>query len=486
MTLPKQPNDAKSNDAESLASLFEVFTKATLAQMHTWATSEGMPQSLHQFVDFTDIGYMLRYEVKHEYWDLLLSHHNDPFWSQEVVEEFVRKQWSALQTSPTEKPLSSEDIKSLLYQDFLFPLVDMLERYGTLQLTHEQLQESYFRYQEIWTASSIQWDVSIPLVQFTCDLEQPVHLSAHLQLAPFTPEEKTAVWNLGTKLNDILSRFKPVDFHAFLGTKFQLTGSHIENRNTLGNPELNMEVEKIITVLRLVKAGDVAALAYFEMSQMPRSIMPSSFISLPNDQSIRQVDSLYSHQFGSLYTLSQTDLPVIQTLYESLQKLDTQKSGLAVALRRFNQAYSRTIHEDRIIDLTIALESCLLADASSEELNYRLALRGAALLTQAKLWEPEQSQALLKAMYAIRSAIVHAGQQLSNLKKDQKKLLEKLGILPHEFPGRCENIVRDILRTYVLWLTPGNRSVQTICGDLDRSILQGLTQSARGEGGDGV
>ena len=236
-----------------------------------------------------------------------------------------------------------------------------------------------------------------------------------------------------------------------------------------------MEVENVITAFRLVKAGDVGVLAFFETNQMPRSMMPSSFISLPNGQSIRRPDSLYSLQFGSLYTLSETDLPVVQRLSESLQKLDTQKSGLAVALRHFNQAYGRTIHEDRIIDLTVALESCLLADVSTEELNYRLALRGAALLAQAKLWEPEKAQALLKAMYAIRSAIVHAGQQLSNLGKDQKRLLGKLGIPPNEFSERCEDIVRDILRTYVMWLTPGNRSVQTICGDLDRSILQGLT-----------
>lgn len=79
MTLPEQQHEAESNDAESLASLFEAFTKATMAQMHTWATSKEMPQSLHQFVDFTDIGYKVRYEVKHEYWDLFLNHHNDPF-----------------------------------------------------------------------------------------------------------------------------------------------------------------------------------------------------------------------------------------------------------------------------------------------------------------------------------------------------------------------------------------------------------------------
>lgn len=475
MTVPEQPNDA-----ESLASLFEKFAKTTLAQMKTWTDSEGMPQSVHQFVDFTDIGYRLRYEVKHEYWDLLLSHHNDPFWSQEVVEEFVRKQWSALQTSPTEKPLSSEEIESVLYQVFLFPLLDILEGCNTFQPTREQLLDSYSRYQEMWTASSVQWDAHIPLVQFTCDIQESVRISPHLQLAPFTHEEKTSVWNWRTKLDDTI-HFRPVDFETFLKTHFQLTGFHIGTRNTFGNQELITEVKNVITAFRLVKSGDIGVLAFFERSQMPRSFLPSSFINLPNDQSIRRPDSLYALQFGSPYTFSEADLPVAQTLTESLQRLDMQECGLAVALRYFNQAYGRTIPEDRIIDLTVALESCLLTDGSTEGLSYKFALRGAALLAQAKLWEPEKAYALLEAMYAIRSAIVHEGQQLSDLGKNGKKLLGKLNIHPDKFPGRCENIVRDILRTYVMWLTPGRRTVRTIGDDLKRSILQGLTPSARGE-----
>jgi Apea-like HEPN len=481
MTFPEPPKEA-----ESLERLFETFAQTILAQMNTWAASEGMPQSVHQFVDFTEIGYRLRYAVKHEYWDLLLRYYDHPFWGQEAVEQFVRKQWSAMLASPTEVPLSAEEIQSLLYQDFLFPLLEVLEQYATFHPTLEQLLESYSRYQAMWAASSIRWDVIIPLVQFTSDLQEPVRFSSHLQLAPFTREEKTSVWNRGTKLDDLVGRFRPVDFNAFLKTRFKLTGFHIDTRNTFGNQELSTEVENIITALRLVKAGDVGVLAFFETNQMPRSSMPSSFISLPSDQSIRQPDSFYSLHFGSLYTLSETDLTVAQALSEALQKLDKQKSGLAVALRHFNQAYGRINHEDRIIDLTVALESCLLADVATEELNYRLALRGAALLAQAKLWEPEKAQALLKAMYAIRSAIVHAGRQLSDLRKEHRSMLQKLGIPPHEFPGRCENIVRDILRTYVMWLIQSNKSVQTICSDLDRSILRGLIQSASGAGGDAV
>jgi hypothetical protein len=87
---------------------------------------------------------------------------------------------------------------------------------------------------------------------------------------------------------------------------------------------------------------------------------------------------------------------------------------LSVGLRRFNQSYERNIPEDQIIDLTVALESTLLADRG-EELTYRLAVRGAALLANVGTpWELRKSRALLATMYDVRSRIVHGGQQLSD------------------------------------------------------------------------
>jgi hypothetical protein len=484
MTLPEHPNET-----ESLESLFEMFAQATLAQMNTWILSEGMPQNIRQFIDFdfTKSGGRLRqYETKHAYWVLFSRHDDDPFWSQEVVEQFVRKQWSALQTSPIERPLSSEEIRSLLDAEVLFSIIDVLERYGTFQPTRKQLLESYSRYQEMWTASSIQWDVNIPLTQFTGEgLELPVRLSSHLQLAPFTPEEKTTVWN---RPPDPDAELMQPDFPAFLQTRFQLTGSYIVNRDTKWrNPEalierpmsmgMDAEAEDILTALRLTKAGDVGVLGYFEAGRMPRSYTEgSSFISGPNDQSTGWTDS--SHD----YWLFQTDLPVVQGVYEALQKLNTQKGGLAVSLRRFNEAYDRSTPEDKIIDLTIALESCLLAGMEGE-LSYRFSLYGAALLAEAKLWEPEKAQSLLKAMYAIRSAIVHGGKKLSNLGDRQQDLIKKLKIYPSKFPDQCEGIVRDILRTYVIWLSEdGRRSVKTICSAFDQYILKGLASVSSEEG----
>jgi len=216
--------------------------------------------------------------------------------------------------------------------------------------------------------------------------------------------------------------------------------------------------------------GDGGALAFFERGRM---------VSGPPTMSASVSPALFVRQHNTLYHFTEVDLPIATALYTTLQEFDQHKRGLAIALRRFNQSYSRINPEDQIIDLTIALESCLLGDGN-EELNYRLALRGAALLAKAKLWEPKDARDLLKALYIVRSAIVHSGQELSNLGREATKQLRDLKISPDKFPQRCEDIVRYIVRTYVLRLAEdgaSDKTVRTICVELDQSILEGLAKS---------
>lgn len=151
---------------------------------------------------------------------------------------------------------------------------------------------------------------------------------------------------------------------------------------------------------------------------------------------------------------------------------------MTLPLRRFNQSYHRTLPEDQIIDLTVALESSLLFREKGEELSYRLSLRGAALLAPAGAWEPEKSQALLKVMYDIRSKIVHDGRLLSDLEKDIKKKLQPVGISPREFPQQCEDIVRDVLKAYALRKEATGQSIEQINEALDKFIVQSLKRQS--------
>jgi hypothetical protein len=258
----------------------------------------------------------------------------------------------------------------------------------------------------------------------------------------------------------------PIEFNAFHRIEFKLSGIHYQDQ---GKPydihEIDEELIDLLTGLRLLKAGNTGAPAAFAQAKV-RSIW------LPSPVTMRTFDNGVQ-QYGAEYNLPEAEIPMVKDLYSDLQKLNKlkQHSGLAVALRCFNQAYSRDNDEDKIIDLTISLESCLLSE--NEELTYRLSLRGAALL--AKTWEPRKAQMLLKAMYSIRSAIVHSGQQLSDLGREPQRMLRNLGIQPHEFPQQCEDIVRDILKVYVTQLASAkSQSVANVITELDELILQGL------------
>jgi Apea-like HEPN len=182
------------------------------------------------------------------------------------------------------------------------------------------------------------------------------------------------------------------------------------------------------------------------------------------------------------YIFNEQDIPAAEQLMEALQNLKPQEKGyaqkpyygdLTVALRRFHQAYTREIPEDQVIDLAIALDSSLF-DKKDTELKYRFSLRGAAILTMAKVanWNARKSQFFLNVMYDVRSAIVHSGLQITDLEKPLQRL-ERVGLEPRHFLLYCEDIVREILRAYVIQLAKG-KSKKTIIENLDLYVVESI------------
>jgi len=82
------------------------------------------------------------------------------------------------------------------------------------------------------------------------------------------------------------------------------------------------------------------------------------------------------------------------------------RTKVRLSLIRFNQALRRSPHEDRALDLAIALESLLVDNAG--ENTYRLGLR-AALLLGGSLAQRKHTRAVIGALYALRSKLVHDG-----------------------------------------------------------------------------
>jgi len=253
----------------------------------------------------------------------------------------------------------------------------------------------------------------------------------------------------------------------------------------LGNNASNFHIkadiirslENFLTSLRLHKKGDVgASLAYIEIKEpfIERALrvyygahfnLRSKFVMLPSGDAIPFIDFQIGNSFGVPYEFTSQDIDPLKNLYKGLTELEkTHKlRSLEVALRRFNQAYSRTRNEDKIIDLVIAIESCLLGD-NKEEISYKFSLRGAALLAESTKRDVMNTKNLLHDIYNARSKIVHSGKRIAEIEKSSKR--KKLVI-------ECEDITRDILKA-IIDLNLRNVAIIDIPKYLDEKILDKL------------
>jgi len=451
--------------SEQFDDLFYAFAQTVLVRVKSFMKSiGGIPVEMRYHVSFDEGSSVRITQINNDYNGLLMHYIvTEQPWTLEEFEKCAKVLWDEgifrLPAYPG-PPSSFEDVKiSLIHQLFL-PIRDVIERYHTLDPTQEQLIESYHRYRNDWIAPFKRYEATIPLLNFISELQTEVTIGKHLVLSPFTPEEKTLIWNSEVDLYPNVTN--PIEHGAFLRSKSKLAQTRLQDQTKrYGAEEINEELADVLTALRLTKTGDIGAPAIFERSEIRSIWLPSPTITRTSDYDVRQS--------GTEYSITEEELSQVNNLFVSLQGLNAQaqRGGLTVALRRFNQAYSRENDEDRIIDLTIALESCLLAGLS-KELSYRFVLRGVALLADNR--NPKETKSLLQEIYTIRSSIVHDGKTLPELKKDTKH--NPPGHAAKKFLQQSEELVRDILREYVTQMASSNLSVKKFNEQLELRIIE--------------
>jgi hypothetical protein len=306
---------------------------------------------------------------------------------------------------------------------------------------------------------SVRGYITIPLVNLNSNVESE-QIGAHLRLERFTAEEKARLWNTWH------GPWGQVGLPAINLLEFKLTGSYIP-REDMPDDRYAIEAEAwlFLTALRLFRTGDIAAPVNFGVEKDesdPNWPMPT----------LAYTEGDRPRSDPKLYMLLAAELPEVLNLMDTLRQFRTKRKlkPLETPLRWFHQSYSRGAPEDRVIDLTVVLESTLLW-GTRDELSYRLSLRGAALLAQSR--DPVQVQALLHTVYGVRSKIVHAGGALSDpgVAKELRSLHPPVDF--RDLPVRFEDIVRDVLRAYVRHNAAGE-SMESIREKLDRRIAEGL------------
>ncbi len=472
--------DGGSSDRErSLVGLFLEFAEKLLAPARSLVDGEGMPKRIeHPFLfrapEFSGpaaSGSTISFSgvEKPDFRGLLLV--NRERWAKAEAERCAREHfahgvrrgrrvldenWQPI-AAPTFGHLGNQLGSRLTYEVY-YALADLCDRVQTLDPTSEQLQEAYERLTEEWTCPTVMWRLAAPLLNFKTE-NCPMQIGQSLELSALSPEDKTSLWNQNAGFGPF-GEPQVMDRGDLARAHFVLRGSSTTGRDECGfGPEVGNEILRFLTALRLLKSGDVGAPGILGVSNGLFEKSASQYIFDGRAQNSSR-----------MYELGAADWDGVMKVYDALGAIEDK---MQISLSRFNQAYGRQSGEDTIIDLTIALESCLLPNTRKKKAP--LSKRGAALLINRR--NPVETQALLKTVYEIRSEIAHNGKPLSD--EGVRRKVERLGpVITKDFLHACENVARDVLRESALRLAAGG-SLAELCQELDRQILLGLASSSR-------
>lgn len=191
----------------------------------------------------------------------------------------------------------------------------------------------------------------------------------------------------------------------------------------------------VAVALRLLKPGRVIA----------RGVV----IQQHNERSGASVPVSYGAPvgLGSPLELLDSEVDELRALWKKLQAAGAN-SVIDAAVRRFAYAGERHRTEDSVVDLVIAMEGLLLADAGRAaergEMRYRMALRGAVLLGEDAAAK-QRLHSFLKRAYDVRSALVHGGTPPADRLKDESEAPTTLV----EFTAATERVARQALRAAI-------------------------------------
>lgn len=304
--------------------------------------------------------------------------------------------------------------------------------------------------------------VQINLLGYESDIDF-VKLSDDICIKRLSAEDKTNMANFcfilntpGLSLDDISATKFTIEAKKQYGKKSIV--SHSELINTATN---------VLTALRLLQTGTVVGGGALIGNSINEGFIEYNGIS--------SIVDFYQLKFGfppiNSYKLEGDKIEGLINIFNNLQIISNEKasSDLDLAIRRYNQSYSRSNPEDRIIDLTIALESTLL-HTEQTELKHRLGLRGALLLNAKR--NPKKTYDLLSSIYDVRSTIVHDGKHFGQ--KDVVKNVRRTGLDLESFLTETEQVVREVLVEYLNGLA-NNRSMSEICKYLETEIINNLS-----------
>lgn len=183
--------------------------------------------------------------------------------------------------------------------------------------------------------------------------------------------------------------------------------------------EIQSELERILTCLRLYRLGSVFSLKY--------KMYPKSFLAFGGTHTSGQkFVPIYKYRIG------QQELPELRKFLEKIKDLlpSTQDSGktdpVVIALERYNDALLKSASvESRITSAITCFEALYLKAKERTELSHRLGQRASAIL-RIFSFNPLEVYNTLSHAYEVRSIFIHGSQTSSEWQKSINKIAEKI------------------------------------------------------------
>ena len=410
-------------DAEAI---FMEFANALVERLLEWA-----PGSLAHIVEdrreYRDNDRFPRHTTHEEpdYNWPIVAHINDPFWESDLVVNCAKQHYGQgiyPGSQWLDQALDDTMMHHLTRSYLPEPVLYAAREFG-FPPDEARVLATYRLMAEAWTSPLSRYEIAVPLFGLAGtisdeELTGEAEIKDKLRVTRLTPADKNRLWTDRTDFPYL----QHIDEELLGATEYQLAGSFVEELpRQFPSDDVANDIYSFLFALRFHKKGDVATPVIFRIALEPRmhnSIEAHSFLFGEG------------RPFGGRYLIESGDLARVRQLlerFESLEKLNAF-SPIEVSVRRYMQSRIRLMPEDRLIDLTIALESCLLG--TEVELAYRFPLRGAALLVRRAGCPPSRVRLLLHALYRARNKVVHDGQilrqmsHLQSLNKDDEDIDE--------------------------------------------------------------
>lgn len=326
--------------------------------------------------------------------------------------EAVRDAFAALRAcSPYDfdNPIESDfewDAKSLTQK----VAARYLQSYGHGAVTKDNLMKVVWPFIEKFAGAPLAVHVAVPIVLTHFDLDYFSLDSRHkvIRIPDAYQKARSQLFSLGSGVESLVAGAAT---HAFLAKDWSFLPTDDVGVSEVVHSfpvEASDLVDRFFAALRLA-TGVNAGYAQVLYVHRRWALHPDWDLPSISGRHFRR----YPSQFDN-YGWTRTDLPTVKRedmvkvreYFVSLESDNNQK--IKHALRRLGAAITRDDDDDAILDAAIGLE--LLLGDSNEDLSYKLRIRAAAL---SKLtgggYDPNDLMSGIKALYDVRSKIVHQG-----------------------------------------------------------------------------